>query len=245
MCSTFPRILNVVDGVLERSLHLSCPEATRRALTAPASMTFQRSEDAEVVHRMGSYSHVSTASHAELNEIRQLVIAFLQERSRPLWKRLVVLGYATESLSTHADASLASGLEEFRGYLSRFRNGEFDQIPPSTLDDHALQLEVVMELIVSRISAEYTSPRFLQCYSDFIRGLDWTLQSTMEEVIGQYRASFLKFWSPFVSRNEHALENYLVNYAFGSLFPLAIRGRTRSSPSMLPGRQSGTNILSW
>ena len=218
MCSTFPRVLTLVDGVLERSLNLSCPEAARLVLTTPGSMTFESAEG-EDMHRVGSYSPISTARHEGLNEIRGLVVEFLQESSRPLWKRLVVLGYATEELATQAGNPAASGAAIFRRVLAAFRQGDYDQIPDSTFDDHELQIEVVMELVVSRISSEYTTPRFLQCYGDFMRGLDWTLESTMEDVIGNYRAAFLKFWAPFVSSNEHALENYLVNYAFRTLFP--------------------------
>ena len=214
MCSTFPRVLNLVDGVLERSLNLSCPEAARLVLTPPGAMTFQNVAGEQAAHRTGSHSVISTAHYEGLNEIRALVIELLLERSRPLWKRLAALGYALEGLATQA-----SGVASFRKFLDGFRQGDFDDIPESTFEDHELQLEVVMELIVSRISSEYTSPRFLQCYGEFIRGLDWTMESTMQDVIGNYRAAFLKFWSPFVSRHEHALENYLVNYAFRTLFP--------------------------
>jgi lysine-N-methylase len=41
----------------------------------------------------------------------------------------------------------------------------------------------------------------------------------MEEIVGRYRGAFLTFLSPFVRSNEHVLENYLVNYAFRTLFP--------------------------
>jgi lysine-N-methylase len=162
---------------------------------------------------------VISTGNDQVNVIRQLLIELLQERSRPLWKRLVVVGYAVEELATHADAASALRVDSLRRLLVRFRQGEFDRMPASTLDDQALQIELVMELIVSRLGAEYTTPRFLQCYSEFIRGLNWTMESTMEDVIGQYRTSFLRFWSPFISRNEHSLENYLVNYAFRTLFP--------------------------
>ena len=42
MCATYPRILNVVDDVLERSLDLACPEAARIVLTNPSPMEFDR-----------------------------------------------------------------------------------------------------------------------------------------------------------------------------------------------------------
>lgn len=43
-CATYPRILNDVDGVLERSLYLSCPEAARLVLLNKKPMQFNSSE---------------------------------------------------------------------------------------------------------------------------------------------------------------------------------------------------------
>jgi lysine-N-methylase len=40
-CSSYPRVRTVANGVLEQSLHLSCPEAARLVLTNPGSMMFQ------------------------------------------------------------------------------------------------------------------------------------------------------------------------------------------------------------
>ena len=40
-CASFPRVWNVVDDVLEKSLDLGCPEAARRALLDPERMAFE------------------------------------------------------------------------------------------------------------------------------------------------------------------------------------------------------------
>jgi lysine-N-methylase len=238
MCSTFPRVLNMVDGVLERSLNLSCPEAARLVLTIPGSMTFEKAEEEHTAHRVGSVSLSSTAENDGLNEVRELVLELLQERTRPLWKRLTVLGYAMEELSTPMGSHPKSGAEIVRKFLAAMRQGNFDQIPESNFADHALQLETVTELIVKRISSEYASPRFLQCYSDFIRGVGWNAESTMEDVVGRYRVAFLTFWSPLASKNEHMLENYLVSYAFRNLFPFG--GRKADQKVVLDA--AGTSI---
>ena len=39
-CASFPRVWNVVDGVLEKSLDLGCPEAARRVLLDPQPLAF-------------------------------------------------------------------------------------------------------------------------------------------------------------------------------------------------------------
>ena len=44
MCSAYPRVMNVVDDVLQRSLDLSCPEAARLVLLDPNPMQFDEEE---------------------------------------------------------------------------------------------------------------------------------------------------------------------------------------------------------
>ena len=195
MCSSFPRVLNVVDGVLERSLHLSCPEAARLVLRDPEAMTLDHRDAGDDAHRAGSLSVVSTAACNGREQFRKRAIEILKDRSRPLWKRLTMLGSAIEELSGRA--------------CVQTRNG----------GDGMLRLEIVLELIVSRISAEYASPRFLACYSGFMRGIGWNADSTMDEIAGRHGHALATWWAPFADRNPHVLENYLVNYAFRTLFP--------------------------
>src|SRR5208282_1770811 len=43
-CATYPRLVNVVDDVMQRSLDLSCPEAARIVLLDPDPMQFDEDE---------------------------------------------------------------------------------------------------------------------------------------------------------------------------------------------------------
>ena len=81
------------------------------------------------------------------------------------------------------------------------------------------QLETVVELIVSRISSDFTSLRFRECYQDFMHGLEWTPESSMDDIGRRYTAAHSQYYAPFMSRHEYMLEHYLVNYAHGKLFP--------------------------
>ena len=86
--------------------------------------------------------------------------------------------------------------------------------------DPAFQLETVLELVVTRLESDYAAPRFIECYSDFMRGLAWTPDSTMEELTARYYLSSQTSFLPFARRNEHLLENYsLINYIFRTVFP--------------------------
>ena len=86
----------------------------------------------------------------------------------------------------------------------------------------AVQLEVVLELIVARISSDASSRRFLECYREFMSGIQWTSKSTMDEIGSRYAEAYSQYYVPFMSQHEHIIEHYVVNYAYRTLFPFGL-----------------------
>ena len=217
LCSMFPRVLSITGGVLERSLHLSCPEAARLVLTDPNAMDFEEKLGDGQPYRAGSVSLlVNDVPDRHLHQVRALVIEVIRERSRPLWQRVVSLGFATDRL---ACVDMARAVTVMEDHLRKLRDGSLDEILTSQPGAPALQLETVLELIVARLGSDYTSPRFLECYREFMLGLAWTSQSSMEELGARYHAALHEWFLPFIGRHEYLLENYLINYVFRTLFP--------------------------
>ena len=83
-----------------------------------------------------------------------------------------------------------------------------------------MQLEMVLELIVVRITGDFTTPQFLSCYQEFMQGIEWTPQSSMDDIGRRYASAFSQHFTPFLSRHGHMLEHYLVSYVHRTLFPL-------------------------
>ena len=82
LCATYPRVMNVVDGVLERSLEVSCPEAARLALLDPNPMEFDESQEDTGSARLGSVSVLVTSGsqypdkpYQHFHEVRRLVLS--------------------------------------------------------------------------------------------------------------------------------------------------------------------------
>ena len=127
MCSTYPRVMNVVDDVLQRSLDLSCPEAARLVLLDPDPMEFDEEEGPPHDARLGHLSVLTTSNgnsgkpYQYFREIRGLVIWLLQYRAYPLWKRLVILGSLCDQLQEMAAAGQHSRDTRSCGVLSRRR----------------------------------------------------------------------------------------------------------------------------
>jgi len=219
LCSKYPRVLNVVGGAVEKSLHLSCPEAARLVLNDPEGMAFDERMQ-ELSHRSNSLSLVADDPSDLLYRVRTLLIEVIQDRSFPLWQRIVSLGLATERL---AGVDMARAVPVLEDFLRNLRRGSFDGALKSLKADPAFQLETVLDLVVARIGSDYTAPRFLECYKEFMLGLAWTPQTSMEELTARYSLSSRGYFLSFVRRHEHMLENYLVNYIFRTVFPYRSR----------------------
>jgi lysine-N-methylase len=235
MCSLYPRVMNVVDDVLQRSLDLSCPEAARVVLLDPNPMQFDEDEGPPRDPRLANLSVLRTTSNGKSDKpyehfraIRGFVIWLLQYRAFPLWKRLVILGSLCDQLQAMAAAGRNS---QIPGVLEAYRNGVDRDLSGQALDNHraqpAAQLELVLELIVGRISSDFTTPRLLECYKKFMEAMEWTVESSMTDIGRRYAAAHAEYFAPFLSGHGYMLEHYLVSYVHRTLFPLGPQESSR------------------
>lgn len=236
MCAFYPRVMNLVDDVLHCSLHLSCPEAARLVLLDSNPMQFDAEPHQQEGSRFGNLAVLSTSSalytdkpYQHYREVRSLVISILQTRAYALWQRLAILGSLCDQLHETAAAGRQDETPQvLQGYRDAITRGLFGQSLGQLRAQPAAQLEINVELIVGRIGSDYTSPRFLECYKEFMAGLDWTADSTMEGLGLGYAQAYAQYYAPFMSQHEYMLEHYLVNYVHGSLFPFGPQESTQN-----------------
>lgn len=252
MCATYPRVLNMVDDVLELSLDLSCPEAARLVLLDPRRIEFEEDHEERQPSRMANISALDSVAGAEkpfehFHRIRSWIVELLSDRRYTLWKRLTILGSFCDQLHESAAAGRVSETAEvLEGYRDAVERGLFDQALGSHRAEAARQLEVVMELIIARIGAEFTPPRFLACYREFIAGVAWTADTSMDDLARRYSARYADSYTAFLSGHEYILENYLINYVHRALFPLGPQESRRTlsaSRIRLSIREQGLLLL--
>ena len=234
MCSAYPRVMNIVDNVLQRSLDLSCPEAARIVLLDPNPMEFDEEEGPPRDPRLAHLSVLRTADgksekpYRHFREIRGFVIWLLQYRAYPLWKRLMILGSLCDQLQETATAGRSGETPEvLLAYRDAVQQDRFDEAVNTHVPQPAKQLELVLELIVGRISSDFTAPPLLDCYRKFMQAMEWTAESSMDNIGRRYAAAHSQYFEPFLSRHAHMLEHYLVSYVHRTLFPLGPQESTR------------------
>jgi lysine-N-methylase len=239
MCSRYPRVMNLVDNVVHRSLDLSCPEAARLLLLDPKPMGFDGDEGPLRDPRMGHLAALSTGDDGDFGkpyryyrEIRDFFIWLLQYRAYPIGKRLVILALLCDRLHEMTEAGLNSQtLEILEGIGDAVHRNLFDESLRQHRVQPAAQLEIVLDLIVARITAEFTAPRFLACYREFMQGIEWTSKSSMDDIAQRYASACSRYYAPFLGEHEYMLENYLVSYVHRTLFPLGPR-ESNSEPGI-------------
>jgi lysine-N-methylase len=232
MCSAYPRVTNIVDDVVQRSLDLSCPEAARIVLLDPSPMQFDEDEGPPRDPRLGGMSSLNTSDkpYRCFREIRGFVIWLLQYRAYPLWKRLAILGAFCDDLHAGSIPETPEKLEEYRDMVLRnLLDERLDNEPPQP----AAQLGIVLELIVGRIGSDFTPARFADCYRRFMQGIDWTESSSMTYIGRRYAKAFSQYFAPFLSQHEYMLEHFLVSYIHRTLFPLGQQERSIRDHCML------------
>ena len=230
MCSVYPRVMNLVDDVLQRSLDLSCPEAARIVLLDPKPMEFDEEEGEPRDPRLANLSVLRTSDEQSgkpyryFHEMRALVIWLLQYRADPLWKRLVIVASLCDQLFQTAPPRVPGVLRAYRNGVAQ---GLFQQATASLHGQPARPLELILELFLARISSDFTAPPLLECYRKFMHCLNWTPELSMQELGTRYSAAQAQYLAPFLAGHPHILEHYLVNYVHRTLFPLGPQETTR------------------
>ncbi|WP_433974474.1 flagellin lysine-N-methylase [Tunturiibacter lichenicola] len=239
-CSTYPRALNNVENELEVSLYLSCPEAARQVLLETNST--QKAGDASPGHfRTDQFSRLSTTGSSSLHkpfryfwEVRELVVAVIQDRGRPVWQRLFLLGMLCKRLDAVTSAEQDGSVPEIlAGYREIVATGalrdKMERIPAQP----AVQLDVVLRLIDQRIRAGSCGARFLECFEMFLEGIGYSPESTAGSDVQHYVEAEARYCRPFFERHPHILENYLLNYVYRTLFPFGREASAHYTPQSI------------
>ncbi len=227
VCSTYPRVTNVVNGMMEKSATLSCPEIARLALLNPEGIEFYETEEPihtrNIISRRLDTNHKGSAEKAEhyFWELRVFTIQVIQNRAYSLWERLILLGMFYQKVQEYVDTGKAMDIPRLIGtYTNLIEDGSLrdslNEIPSSV----AIQMQLVKELADVRIFQGVKSQRYLECFSELLHGIQYTKEASIEEIAERYQSAHDNHYKPFMAEHEYVLENYLVNHVYKNLFPM-------------------------
>jgi lysine-N-methylase len=227
VCANYPRVMSKVDSVMEMVTSLSCPTAARLALLQPEIMEFDEFQDDMRGFTFRSCYILNTKDDSLNNkplkyfwDIRIFTISLLQNRKYFLWERLIILGLFMENLQRAVDENDSNRIPQLVSEYNQMIEQEvlrnaFLSIP----SEWTVQLQLIKDIIDIRVNRGTSSKIYMECYDQFIKGLNYNEEYNKEEVVKNYQKAFSEYYRPFMDEKEYILENYLVNYVFGRLYP--------------------------
>jgi lysine-N-methylase len=235
-CSIYPRSISRVAGKLEGSLSLSCPEAARNVLLDPGFMQIEgdilcgefRTDN---IFELASDQSGALHKPAGLfGAIRQLLIGMVRDRSRPMWHRLLLMGFLCKRLD---DIIAEDGEGSFPRILRAYERineddavrTEFEAMPSQP----RLKLEVIFSLTDARVQ-DSSGNRFRDTFWTFVEGIASSESAQPGDEIERFLRAEEQYYRPFFDRFPFILENYLLNYMFQNLFPYGRAGSPEFAP---------------
>ena len=230
-CATYPRVTYGIDGVTEKALSLSCPEAARLVLLNPQLNTGAVQHD-EV--RPGcARAHEGDPRLEYFLPIRNAALALVQNRVYPLWQRLFLLGLLSRRFDAVAPDERRERVPQLLASLeATVASGHLRATIGSLPEDYGRQLDLVLLLAGMMLHRSYIRPRFVECIQAFTQGIGNGPGATLESLTAGYRRAHDRYYAPFFEKHPHILENYLVNTMFRCRFPFGRDSmRTDAAPS--------------
>lgn len=202
VCYSYPRVYNVLNGVYELSMYMSCPEVINKLLSSNKPIKFLHEEIELEKHIIQSNINTNdkvwkNSPIKNLKELRDMSISTIQNRKFKLDHRLITLGNKLNN-NQNNDPIIVKNKYIFK--LSFFKG--------------AIKLLDVFNEIDSLDFIHYTKILFKEF------GLD-----NEKDLIGnaqKYENVYNNIIQPFFMDHDYLFENYLVNFMFQSNFPFSV-----------------------
>lgn len=218
-CRVYPRKLININGVVETSLSLSCPEAARVILKNKQPMEFEFTQNTEVekVSNIVTTEHLNIPHIQAYWEIREFTVQVLQCRDYTISERLFILA------TTCSQLELAKTKNDVLDILDKaigdIQSGLFKDI----LEKFPKTSDTQYKLLYKWIELQNGSNHNLR-YGDFLDNIKSVLAASNEsliERIEKYDKLTDEIFIPALNQYEYIFEQYWVNTIFAEAFPLS------------------------
>jgi lysine-N-methylase len=223
ICATYPRIVYNFDGMEEKALTLSCPEAARLVLLTPDlfnSFKPPSTREDSGPPIQGVQDGRNSLLSAWLRPIRHAVLSLVRNRTYPLWQRIFLLGVLCRRLDSIAQGEIARGVPAFLAdFEATVAAGALLPAMATLPYDGPAQMDAVLRLAGMMLRRSNITPRFVECIEAFKTGIGNGPGATLESLTSNYAFAHDRFYAPFFDRHPYILENLLINTILRCQFP--------------------------
>lgn len=220
VCRNYPRKAELLAGIREESLLLSCPEVVRLALFRDQQIGFVSQEYSDHIKTTVANDQ---SSESYILRVKQLILDVLQEQGYSLEIRLYVIGYILQDFQA-SDQDERDKKEtvlncDYKKLLQQY--GEPIGQKKANGWQEAWTLQTVAEIANFSFKAS-TWQQYQELGEQAMAGLGLRGihlgEEINEQVIEKFTDAVRGFVLPFIANHPYWLENYLVGYIF-TYFP--------------------------
>ena len=223
VCTSFPRIINKIDGCYEMCLEVACPEAARILLLKEEGIEFVESEETLGKHIVSS--DIDTKSNEfnnspikYLKEIRAMSIKIIKNRKLDLSERLYILGEFINTL----EKELKHNYKNVPRFIKEYDiNSVCDSYEKNQLS-YIFQMDFFKKMVgFLNVPKDVDSDSF----KEYTKQIEVAFKFDEGEYISRHSELYIKafedYTKNFINNNSYIFENYLVNFMYIYLFPFS------------------------
>ncbi|EHQ89299.1 flagellin lysine-N-methylase [Desulfosporosinus youngiae] len=228
ICFAFPRVTNVINGILEKSAVMSCPEAVRVALLNSKGIDFiSVQEPLDVRNKISISLNTNDPAFTDtpnkyFQDLRNFTLHLLKNRDYKLEERLIILGLFFQKLAKVCNEKKVDTIPEFiASFAQLLKEESLTALLAKTPTSPVVQFKLLMQSALTRLVQGITNQRYAECFIEFLQGIKHSPDISLDISAENYRLAFENYYAPFAFKHEYIFENYLVNYVYNNLFPLS------------------------
>ncbi|APC39079.1 flagellin lysine-N-methylase [Clostridium estertheticum] len=221
VCTSFPRITNMVDGYYEMSLDVACPEAARILLLKEEGIKFKESEETLGKHIISSDIETTSTEYSNspikyFKEIRDLSIKIIQNRKFDLGQRLYILG----DFITTLEKELKHKYNNVPTFIKQYNINSVNDSYKKNGSSYTFQIDFFKTMLgFLNVSKEVDSLSFKEYTKQIIAGFKFDNYEYISKHSDLYTKAFEDYTENFMNNNSYIFENYLVNFMYNYMFP--------------------------
>ena len=213
-CQQYPRYTEEFGSLREIGISLSCPEAARIMLNNDKKVTFELSENEEVV---SSYNDINAQLFIELLESRNIVMDMLQDRDIDLRKRVALALLFVDEIQEKIDESEIKEIKSVREkYSDKFFLEELLEKLEEYKDNEGIKYDNIQEYFNVFRDLKHITPNDPLGLNDVVRYF-WQADEDEELYILKHK-QFVEYYEDKIYKFENILVYFVFRYFMKAVF---------------------------
>lgn len=213
-CQQYPRYTEEFGSLREIGISLSCPEAARIMLNNDKKVTFELSENEEVV---SSYNDINAQLFIELIQSRNIVMDMLQDRDIDLRKRVALALLFVDEIQEKIDESEIKEIKSVREkYSDKLFLEELLEKLEEYKDNEGIKYDNIQEYFNVFRDLKHITPNDPLGLNDALRYF-WQADEDEELYILKHK-QFVEYYEDKIYKFENILVYFVFRYFMKAVF---------------------------